>query len=72
MKKEQFLLKYPNMKIAKLDVTSDIDVEQVINTIISDYNRIDIVINNAGYGLAGTIEHSHVDEAKVSSVVCWL
>lgn len=35
-------------KSYKLDISNPEDVHQVFNTIISDYSRIDILINNAG------------------------
>lgn len=40
----------------KLDITSQKNIKEVINTIIKEHNKIDILINNAGYGLVSTVE----------------
>ncbi|UHA74548.1 SDR family NAD(P)-dependent oxidoreductase [Paenibacillus sp. 481] len=36
--------------VMQMDVTSDEDVERVVQHIIAQYGRIDIVLNNAGFG----------------------
>lgn len=35
-----------------------------INRIIKEKNRIDVIVNNAGYDLAGAIEETSMDEIR--------
>ncbi|MBU0544610.1 MAG: SDR family oxidoreductase [Proteobacteria bacterium] len=48
----------------KIDVDSDDSVNKAISRIINKEGKIDVVINCAGFGLAGSIEDTSVDEAK--------
>ena len=53
-----------NVRVAELDVTSAESINAVVAQILSEDGKIDIVVNNAGYGIAGTIEQVSIDDAK--------
>jgi NAD(P)-dependent dehydrogenase (short-subunit alcohol dehydrogenase family) len=52
------------IKIIQLDVTSDASVSNAIRSILSESGRIDVLVNNAGYGLVGAFEELDIDEIK--------
>jgi NAD(P)-dependent dehydrogenase (short-subunit alcohol dehydrogenase family) len=52
------------VKRIALDITSDDSVNTAINAIVQSEGRIDVLVNSAGLGIAGTIEETPIDEAK--------
>ncbi len=50
--------------ILALDLTVDESMEKVVNQIIEEQGKIDILINNAGYGSYGALEDVPIAEAK--------
>ncbi len=52
------------LQAIQLDVDNDQSVLGAINTIMKEQGRIDIVINNAGYALAGPFEETSIEEIK--------
>ena len=52
------------IQIKQLDVTDDVSVTNAIQAISSEAGRIDVLVNNAGYGLNGAFEDLAIDEIK--------
>jgi NAD(P)-dependent dehydrogenase (short-subunit alcohol dehydrogenase family) len=50
--------------IAQLDVNNDKSVKDAIDKILSEKERIDVIVNNAGYGLFSPIEELSLDQIK--------
>jgi NAD(P)-dependent dehydrogenase (short-subunit alcohol dehydrogenase family) len=52
------------LEVLRLDVTDDKSVKDAINTIAVRERRMDVVVNNAGYGSTGAVEDFSIDEIK--------
>lgn len=48
----------------QMDVTKESDIENVVDTIIKQEGKIDVLWNNAGFGLYGAVEDVPVEEAR--------
>ena len=52
------------IKLLAMDVTDDASMQMGINAIIAEAGRIDVLVNNAGYGSYGAVEDVPMDEAR--------
>jgi NAD(P)-dependent dehydrogenase (short-subunit alcohol dehydrogenase family) len=52
------------IRVIQLDVTDENSVRKAIESIVSEAGRIDLLVNNAGYGLTGALEDIAIDEIK--------
>ncbi len=53
-----------NVLTLELDVTNYDQVEKAVQQAHEHFGRLDIVLNNAGYSLVGTIEEATIDQVK--------
>ncbi len=53
-----------NVLTLELDVTNDKQVKTTVTQAHNHFGRLDIVLNNAGYSLVGTIEESSAEDVK--------
>jgi len=53
-----------SLKVLELDVDNEESTENAINTIVQEKDRIDVLVNNAGWGLWGTAEDVSLEEFR--------
>jgi NAD(P)-dependent dehydrogenase (short-subunit alcohol dehydrogenase family) len=53
-----------NIRTVKLDVTSPEDVKNAVSVAVETFGRINVLVNNAGYGFLGAFEEMSDEEFK--------
>src|SRR5262245_151354 len=54
----------PGSELIRLDVTDDASVAEAVQLVLQKAGRIDVLVNNAGYALAGALEETSLEEAR--------
>src|SRR6266487_5030287 len=52
------------LRVVQLNVTEERSINDAIHSIISEVGKIDVLVNNAGYGLNGAFEELAMEEIK--------
>lgn len=55
---------FPGVEVVPMDVTDEGSVREAVELVLEKAGKIDILINNAGYSLAGGVEETSVEEAR--------
>lgn len=55
---------HPNLLAVKLDVTNEAAAHEAVKAAVKRFGRIDILLNNAGYGLLGAVEEASATEVE--------
>ena len=57
-------LKECGVVLLQMDVTDEASMEAGVRTVLAAEGRIDVLVNNAGYGYFGAIENVSMEEAR--------
>jgi len=52
------------LELVRLDVRDDVSVKSGVQTLLDRAGRIDSLVNNAGYSIAGSVEETSIEEAR--------
>lgn len=52
------------LQVVQLDVNDKKSIKEIITKIVTEKERIDVLVNNAGYGLFGSLEDVSIEEMK--------
>lgn len=64
VKKGKDLENISNIKVFRLDVTNEDSIKQAVIDVIHEFGVVDVVLNNAGYGLMGPFEVLSKDQIQ--------
>ncbi len=62
--KETKLNNINNIKLYRLDVTKTQEINECIEKVLADFGKIDVLVNNAGYGAVGVFEKSSSEAVR--------
>lgn len=48
----------------KMDITNEEEIQSAVDHIIAEQGKIDVLVNNAGFGLFGAVEDVSIDDAR--------
>jgi NAD(P)-dependent dehydrogenase (short-subunit alcohol dehydrogenase family) len=52
------------VEVVRMDVTDDASVSEAVQSIVQKAGPVQILVNNAGYALAGALEETSIEEAR--------
>lgn len=62
---DTFNIQYQDKALAlTLDITKLNEIERTVKLVTNKFKQIDVLVNNAGYGLAGAIEETSIEETR--------
>lgn len=62
---DNFNIQYKDKAFAlTLDITKSNEIENAVKLVTDKFGKIDVLVNNAGYGIAGAIEETSTEEVR--------